>query len=269
MRMYTATLAFFLSHALIDGRGILANDRYKAADVQEGGSIRGIVRLTSGARKAEAMAVSKDDRICGKSKPSPRLVVGKDGGVANTLVYIHGIVRGKKFGDVEKVTLNQTKCEYQPHIVLVPPDAEFEIVNSDKILHNVHAYDISADMKTIFNIAQPIAGQKTTVKARPKDGSGLALATCDAGHPWMSAFIVYMEHPYYTVTDASGSFVLKDVPPGTYTLKMWHEGVRVARTELEKGVVKKYYYEEPYEAEQEVTVPPSGMATVSYDLSLR
>ena len=42
-------------------------------------------------------------------------------------------------------------------------------------------------------------------------------------HPWMKAYIAVFAHPYFAVTAADGSFDLKNVPPGTYTLVAWHE----------------------------------------------
>jgi hypothetical protein len=227
------------------------------------------VKLAGRAVSIGALSVTKDEPICGRRKPSPRLVIGKNNGVGNAIVYLEGITRGKKFSSDVSVTLEQRKCEYLPHVVLLPLQGQLEIVNDDKILHNVHAYDTDAEMKTLFNIAQPIKGQRTPVKHTPKKTAGLVLTTCDAGHPWMSAHIMCTEHPYYTVTDANGNFVLNDVPPGTYTLKLWHEGVAVTKTEMENGKVKKYSFEEPYETVQQVTVPSHGIVTTDFEFSLR
>ena len=260
-----------LCHVLIAGRGtvVLAQATYKETDIRNGGSVRGNVRLVGAVPKLEQLAITKDEKVCGKKKPSPRLGVSKNMGVANTIVYLEGITQGKKFADIPKVTLNQHNCEYKPHILLVSPKSQLEIVNDDKVLHNVHSYDVGAEMQTIFNIAQPIVGQRTTVKQRPKNKTGLAFATCDAGHPWMSAYIMYIDHPYYTLTDSEGNFILSGIPPGSYTLKMWHEGVTIIRTEMERGGVRKYYYEEPYESIREITVPPGQSVTVSFEFSLR
>ena len=268
---FFSALTLCLCHALIVGRGsfVLAQSKYTETSVQGGGSIRGIVKLVGAIPKLEQLAIAKDDKVCGRKKSSPRLVVGRNMGVANAIVYVEGITQGKKFSDTPKSTLNQHKCEYEPHILLVSPRTQLEIVNSHKVLHNVHSYDVEADMKTIFNIAQPIVGQRTTVRQRPRNNTGLAVATCDAGHPWMSAYIMYIDHPYYALTDSQGNFILEDIPPGSYNLKMWHEGVAITRTEMERETVKKYYYEEPYESVREVAVLSGQTATVSFELSLR
>ena len=246
-----------------------AETPYREVDVKDGGTIRGTVRLVGHVTRVDALTVTKDESICGKRKPSPRLVVGKNNGVGNAIVYLEGITQGKKFGRNLRVILDQRKCEYLPHILLLPLQGQLEIVNDDRVLHNVHAYDLDAEMKTLFNIAQPIKGQRTPIKQTPKKKAGLVLTTCDAGHPWMSAHIMYTEHPYYAVTDANGSFILNDVPSGAYTLKMWHEGVAVTKTEMENGKVKKYYFEEPYENAQQITVSSSGVTTTDFEFSLR
>jgi hypothetical protein len=54
---------------------------------------------------------------------------------------------------------------------------------------------------------------------------GIVTFKCDAGHTWMSAYVFVVDQPYYAVTDAAGKFELKDVPPGAYTLVVWHESL--------------------------------------------
>lgn len=85
----------------------------------------------------------------------------------------------------------------------------------------------------------------------------------------MSAYVVVVEHPYYAGTDAAGRFELTDIPPGTYTLKLWHEGVAVARTERSNGEVTAYHYEDPYEIEQTVAVKAGVTTNVEFELTLR
>jgi hypothetical protein len=151
----------------------------------------------------------------------------------------------------------------------VPFGETLTIMNSDPILHNVHTYDESAGSKSVFNIAQPIRGQKTPIKSTLFKKPGLYSVTCDAGHPWMSAYIMVMDHPYYALTDANGNFIINNVPPGRYKLRLWHEGVFVAKTELENGKPKLYQYEEPYQTAQEVVVPERGTVRSDFKLVLR
>jgi len=233
-----------------------------------GGTIRGTVYLDDKASSIEKMICTKDTKHCGTAKASPRLKVGKNNGVADAIVYLDKVPEGKRM-PAESLTLNQKSCEYIPHVVVVPLGSQLEIVNSDPILHNVHAYDTTPDRKTMFNIAQPIRGQRTTIKQTKLNTPGIITATCDAGHPWMSATVMVADHPYYAVTDKNGNFVLENIPPGSYTLHMWHEGVAVTDKEMENGKVKKYYYEEPYESQKDVTVAANGDVAVGFEVKLR
>jgi hypothetical protein len=153
--------------------------------------------------------------------------------------------------------------------MVVPLGSELEIVNNDPILHNVHAYETAPTPRSVFNIAQPVRGQRTVIKTKQLSTPGILNAACDAGHPWMDATIVVAPHPYYAVTDTDGVFRFDDVPPGTYTVVAWHEGVRIVRKELEQEKVKKYVYEEPYILRREIVVPADGDARTSFALTLR
>ena len=251
------------------GREALAGSNYKEITVLQGGTVRGSVRLAGDTPPKIQLVVTKDANYCGANKSSPRLRIGKSKGVQDAIVWLEGISSGKrKASGARQLVLDQNKCQYTPHIVVLPFGSSLDIVNSDPILHNVHAYDEGDGEKTLFNIAQPVKGQRTTVRQTSFKKPGLYLATCDAGHPWMNAYIMVAEHPYYALTDAQGVFVFEDVPPGTYKLKMWHEGVAIVRTEMENGKPKSYRYEEPYEEGKEVTVLPHGNAKVDFALRL-
>ncbi len=261
---------FFLVLLGFSFENLVAQSTYKEIDVRNGGTICGTVRLKGECPKIASMQTTKDPKYCGKEKNSPRLIVSKLNGVKNSIVCLEHIAEGKKFSlSNQLLCINQQHCEYSPHITILPFKQNLEIVNNDPILHNVHAYSAATTSRSMFNIAQPIKGQRTTVKQNQLNTPGLMTATCDAGHPWMSAYIMVVEHPYFSITDADGKFSMDNIPPGNYTVKMWHEGVSVADKEIENGKVKKYFFEEPYEITKEVTVPANGNVTVDFDLTLR
>ncbi len=215
------------------------------------------------------LAITKDDAVCGTRPSLSRLVVGRGRGVENAVVYLKGIDEGKNFRNRKTATLDQKGCEFRPHIMVLNQNAPLEIVNNDRVLHNVHAYEFTKSPTTLFNIAQPIKGQKSRIDASQFRNAGLVMITCDAGHPWMSAYIFRVENPYYAVTDANGHFRIDGVPPGTYTLAMWHEGVGIKRKDLEQGTVTKYTFEEPYSQSQQISVPPRGSVRAEFELKLR
>src|SRR5207247_48086 len=78
---------------------------------------------------------------------------------------------------------------------------------------------------------------------------GIVALTCEAGHPWMTAYVFVANHPHVAVTNDEGEFVIPDVPVGTYKIKMWHQGVTMKRN---IKTLQRYEYEDPYEIPHEV-----------------
>ncbi len=239
----------------------VAAQTYVGGDVEGGAEITGQVTW-SGARPAlEDFAINKNPDVCdtggdGK-RASNRLVIGKGGGVANAVVYLEGVTAGKPM-PAETVTLDQKGCLYDPHIVLVPKKAELSMSSSDAILHNIHMFGAA-----VYNL--PFPDQNTVAKKMRK--GGLVRIQCDAGHGWMSAYAWVMSHPYYALTGDDGTFALTDVPPGNYTVKMWHESWEVAEKIEKDGVVTGYDFKDPVEQEKEVEVASGGSASVDFSLS--
>ncbi len=117
----------------------------------------------------------------------------------------------------EAVSIDQSGCRYAPRVIGVRVRQPVTFLNSDPLLHNVHGL---ADVNREFNIGMPASSPPNTrVFKKPEI---MLPVRCDV-HPWMSASIGVVEHPWFAVTDAGGGFALTDVPPGAYTLEIWHE----------------------------------------------
>lgn len=194
-------------------------------------------------------------------------MVGKNLGVANAIVYLEGIRSGKPMTRRSSYVMTQKNCEFVPHVVLVPLGERLEIVNFDPILHNVHALDSEAEPKTLFILAQPVKNLRT--KTRPMTRAGIISVQCDAGHPWMSATVKVIEHPYHAITGSDGSFRLEDIPPGTYQLRLWHEGVNILGRQLEHDKVTKYQFEKAYIDSLPMTIQPRTNSKADFELVLR
>ena len=117
--------------------------------------------------------------------------------------------------------MDQKRCTFVPYLQVIPKGAKLAILNSDKILHNVHAYELIARARrSLFNIAQPKFKPRITVTVRTRHGSPIRVE-CDA-HTWMLGWIYVVENPYYAIVGEDGRFAIQDIPPGTYKLKAWH-----------------------------------------------
>jgi hypothetical protein len=246
-----------------------AISQYRAVTVPHGGSVRGRVTLAAQSKVPPGLAITKDDVVCGSRPSFSRLLLGRDRGVANAVVFLKDIAAGKPFPAVRPSVLMQRHCEFLPHVMLKRGDVSLDVVNNDPVLHNVHAYAFSDNPTTLFNIAQPIKGQRSRIAPSQFRNAAIVMVTCDAGHPWMTGYIVREDHPYYAVTDDQGRYRLNDIPPGTYTLVLWHEGVEVQQTEREHGVVTKYRFEPPYAESRMITIPPRASVQQDFELHLR
>jgi plastocyanin len=209
MRLTTFVLAQlgFAASALAGGSALAA------------GSIQGTVHVAAPVPPPPAHAVLKDGSVCGKEAPNESVVVDKKGALANVVVFLKDARFAGKPAPVANAALDQRLCRYSPHVQAVTVGTPLSLMNNDAILHNVHANAHDANM-TVFNIAMPIKGQKLPVTMRKP---GLMKLQCDAGHTWMNGWIYVFEHPYYAVTDDRGAYTIRDVPPGEYTLELWHE----------------------------------------------
>ena len=187
---------------------------------QQPGSIVLQVMLDGEAPARQTLEVNKDAEVCGKTqKLSEALLVGSNKGIQNAVAYLSGVPGAQALPVPEQhPVIDQTDCRYDPHVLLVPAGATVDIKNSDGILHNIHTY---SEKNPAFNMAQP-KFQKVIEKTFEQPE--MIRVTCDV-HAWMSAWIVVQEHAYYTLTDATGSGHLTNVPAGQYTLKIWHESL--------------------------------------------
>ncbi len=260
---------FFLLIQTLSSQVAAQHTAYRTVKVEQGGVIEGWVKLKDSTPSPHILEVQKDLSHCGSTILSPKLTFGPDNGIKNAVIRIDNIASGKYLDREVTFVLDQKGCEFDPHILLLPAGAKLEIVNSDAVLHNVHAQRVTDNFRTLFNIAQPVQGQRTAIREALVSEPGLIKAVCDAGHPWMSAYIMIINHPYYTVTDENGYFMLEDVPPGTYTVTMWHAGVHITETYTQGDMVTKYEYEPPYEVSRTVSVSPDGTARIEFELALR
>lgn len=204
-------LAFFLS--LLFPSLILA---YQAIQVTNGGTIRGHVLLSGPIPSFGSLPVQKNREVCGQQVPDESLIVGQNHGVKNVSVVLEGITAGKSAPNSLAVLDNQA-CAFVPRVQTLTVGQTLELRNSDPILHDAHAYLPSH--ATLFNLGLP---HWRRVRHTVQDTGRISI-DCNVLHTWMRAYLIVTEHPYAAVTDAAGRFSLDQVPPGHYTLRVWHE----------------------------------------------
>jgi plastocyanin len=189
-------------------------------DLATAATVTGKVKFEGTPPAAQPIKLSSDP-YCQKTNPglaTETEVVGADGGVGNVFVYVKDGLGSRTFATPSQaVVLDQKGCHYTPHVLGIQVGQPLQIVNSDDTLHNVHGLP---KVNKEFNQGQPIQGMKMTHTFSTKEV--MVPFKCDV-HGWMNAWIGVLDHPYYAVTSADGSFSLKGLPPGTYTVEAWHE----------------------------------------------
>jgi hypothetical protein len=261
---------FLLSAALLAAATpALPQNTYRVVPVVDGGTISGTVKWSGSVPRALEFPVTKDPQICDpyskKSVDLERLVIGPQGGLANTVVYLKDISRGKPLDLPEQRRhLDQKGCRYIPHILLVPQNGPLTMISSDATLHTIHM-----DGAASFNLPFPFTDRPTT---RNMPTAGLVHLRCNGGHVWMNAEMFVAQHPYYAVTDESGRFEFTSVPPGTYQIVAWHEGWGLAGKEqaydvLTEHSVQRPVFTEPKTWEKSVTVSGNQVTTVNFVIS--
>lgn len=187
---------------------------YEETAVPNGGTIRGFVKVQGSYSEPPALEVFKFKEVC-KNVPNEELVIGRDRGVRYAVVVLEGITKGKAVEREAVNELDNVNCRFVPHVQAASVGQWLVIKNSDPILHAAHAYFEGGQPQ--FNVGL-FPGK---VRRKPLISPGIVKVLCEV-HPWMKAFVVVTEHPYHAVTDIFGEYEIRDVPPGTYRLKMWH-----------------------------------------------
>jgi hypothetical protein len=205
---------------------------YNPETVKNAARISGVVRYAGKAPRPKRVKLSGDCAYCRKfNLREERLLVAGGGALRNVVVLLEGIRRGKPIPR-DAPTMAEKRCTFVPHVLSVTARVKVQFVNLDPVLNTFHAVAHPAG-QTLFNIGTPKKGQKFL---RRINRPGVVQMRCDV-HPWEEAWIVAVDHPYHGVTDAKGAFALDAIPPGRYTLALWHEklGTRKRKVELKPG----------------------------------
>jgi hypothetical protein len=190
------------------------------------GTVTGTIAFNGTPPAPQAIDMNAD-AACASKNPNAvaETAVIKDGKLANVLVYI----KDGTTSDNKKITsfafpvpadpvkLDQNGCHYVPHVIGIQANQKFVVTNSDQTSHNVNVQGKSN--ASWNNVQSPNAPPIEQKFARPEV---IIPVKCNQ-HPWMKSYVGVLGHPFYAVTGPDGSFSLKGVPPGKYTLVAWHE----------------------------------------------
>jgi plastocyanin len=203
-------------------------------------SITGVVTFNGTAPKLNPLSMDADPGCAKKHTtpvPSEMLVLGSGNTMANIMVWVSkGVPAGKTYpAPSTPVVLDQNGCQYKPHVMGIMVGQTYKILNSDGILHNLHALP---KVNTGFNKPMVATMKETTASfGKPEP---IFPIKCDV-HPWMQAYIGVYNHPFFAVTGTDGKFTISGLDPGTYELTAWHErlGMQTATVTVGASDTKK------------------------------
>jgi len=164
--------------------------------------------------------------------PPQDMVVGKAGELKNVFVYVKAGLPARQWPTPSTpVEINQKGCLFTPRVLGIMVGQELVFTNDDPTMHNIHP---TPKNNREWNSSQAPKGEKIVKKFDKEDV--MIPFKCNV-HPWMRANVGVLAHPFFAVTSDDGSFSLKDLPAGEYTLEAWHE--KLGTQEIKVSVAAK------------------------------
>jgi plastocyanin len=206
------------------------------------GSITGSVKLTGTPPHMRGIDMSKDP-YCVKQHNNPvqmeNVVVGSGGGLDNVVLYISQGLTGNEASAVpsEEPTFDQKGCMYIPHVLAVDVGQKYKVITSDQTTHNIHPLPAPGGGNIGWNKSQPPGAPPIETDWKAEEVS--ISVKCNI-HPWMHGWFAVVKGPY-AVTDENGSYTIKNVPAGSYTVTAWQEdlGTQTAKVTVAAGQAAK------------------------------
>ena len=198
---------------------------YEETAVTNGATIRGVVTVEGTLPKLSPLQISKFKEVC-KDVPNESMIIGSDQGLRYAVVTLEGITKGKAVEKESVHELDNSRCRFVPHVLAASVGQFVLLKNTDPILHTAHAY---------FTAGQPqfnVGLYPGKVSRKPLVSAGVVKIVCEV-HSWMSAYIVVAEHPYQAITDTYGEYLISEISPGSYKLKVWHESLGTQEKQVE------------------------------------
>jgi hypothetical protein len=223
---------------------------YEEISVASGGALKGkvILKGTPPPARIFHLIFSPNIDFCGKisdgngNRLLKEFKIAQEGGFQDVVVAVVGVKRGKKFDYAPQLEIEN--CRISPFVMPVRNNASLFISNKDPITHDIQGYSLD-DRYTFAMFNKPMIPESEASKAvRFRNGNYIFRTQCGV-HDFMQSWGMAVGNPYFAVTDKDGSFLISDIPAGTYDVIAWHPHLKVLA--------------------HEVTIPENGQATLGFE----
>jgi plastocyanin len=222
-----------VKYAAKNGVLILTIGLFSARQIASGADITGVITLKGAPPKEIPITPLMENPDCAKmhaTTPTTHFyVVGANGELADVIVYLKGITGKSTGASAPPVVLDQKGCLYTPQILTIQTGQKLVVKNSDPCIHNVHATPTVAGNPESNQVQMAGGADLDFMYSQPEM---FLRFKCDV-HPWMFAWVSVFDHPYFAVSGTDGKFVIKNVPPGKYTVEAAHRKLGDQTQEVE------------------------------------
>ena len=239
-RQYRQKLAALVSALMLIAVGALLLGRNVIAAGE--GSITGSVKLSGTPPHMKGIDMSKDPYCVKQNANTPvkmeNVIVSSDGGLDNVVLYLSEGLAGAAASAVpsQEPAVDQHNCMYVPHVLAVDVEQKFKVTTSDQTTHNIHPLPAPGSGNIGWNKSQPPGAPPIETSWKAPEAISVK---CNI-HPWMHGWHVVVKGPY-AISDGNGSYTIKNVPPGSYTVTAWQEeyGTQTQKVTVAAGQAAK------------------------------
>jgi hypothetical protein len=209
---------------------------YEVGEVKEGGIIQGQVTFLGSPPVPVQFAVNKNSDVCGQERSLIK-VDARNGFLTGAVLVLEGVEKGKPFlsqagtfqhqgGESLGLRVNTKGCNFGPFTGVMAADQPIQFGNQDSIKHILHTFvalgQKGSILRTIHNRdIQPDGEMHLTMNSGKLKDSRMVRFACNR-HDFMQNWLYVVKNPYFAISDENGQFVIDNIPPGHYTLRVWH-----------------------------------------------